>query len=231
MVGQFDGTTFTPETPKLPGHRGLGFYAAQTFSQDPRGRVVQIGWLQTTTPGMPFNQGMSLPLELSLRTTPDGPRLAWRPVEELIGLRSRTIAQFAGERRPGDDPLKDARGELIEIRAAFEPDPASVLTLRVRGVEIAYDAQKQELNVHGRRISAPLRAGKQRLIIYTDRTALEVFASDGLVYVPMPMNLDARALSLSASISGGPIRFDSLEAHELRSIWGPDGRGDAAQGR
>ena len=88
MVGTFDGTTFRPETPKLPGHRGRGFYAAQTFSHDPRGRVVQIGWLQTATPGMPFNQGMSLPLKLSLRPRPraaaglaagrgvDGPSLA-----------------------------------------------------------------------------------------------------------------------------------------------------------
>ena len=96
MVGQFDGTTFHPETPKLPGHRGRGFYAAQTFSQDPRGRVVQIGWLQTNTPGMPFNQGMSLPLELSLHTTPDGPRLAWQPVEELKALRSRRLARLSG---------------------------------------------------------------------------------------------------------------------------------------
>ena len=90
-------TTFRPETPKLPGHRGRGFYAAQTFSHDPRGRVVQIGWFQTTTPGMPFNQGMSLPLALSLRATPEGPRLAWQPVEELKALRSRAIVRSSGE--------------------------------------------------------------------------------------------------------------------------------------
>ena len=78
MVGSFDGKTFTPETPKLPGHRGKGFYAAQTFSNEPKGRVLRIGWLQTTTPNMPFNQGMSLPVERSLRQTPEGPRLAWQ---------------------------------------------------------------------------------------------------------------------------------------------------------
>ena len=117
MVGQFDGTTFRPETPKLPGHRGRGFYAAQTFSREPRGRVVQIGWLQTTTPGMPFNQGMSLPLKLSLRTTPGGPRLAWEPVEELTALRSLRLAKFSGELKPGDHPLAGVKGELIELRA------------------------------------------------------------------------------------------------------------------
>ncbi len=131
--------------------------------------------------------------------------------------------KFTGEQKPGDDPLKGARGELIEIRAEFEPDPSSVLSFRVRGVEIAYDVRKQELSVHGRRVPAPLRAGKQRLIVYTDRTGLEVFASDGLIYVPMPANLDPRVLDVTASIAGGPIQFDSLEVHELRSIWGVQG--------
>ena len=92
---------------------------------------------------MPFNQGMSLPMELSLRTTPDGPRLAWLPVEELTALRSRTLVKSSGERKPGDNPLTGARGELIEIRAEFEPGPSSVLTFKVRGVEIAYDARSR----------------------------------------------------------------------------------------
>ena len=64
MIGAFDGATFHPETPLLPGHRGRGFYAAnvQPGTAGPRGAV----WLvQTATPGMPFNQGMSLPLCLA----------------------------------------------------------------------------------------------------------------------------------------------------------------------
>lgn len=57
LVGTFDGKTFTPETPKLPGHRGRGFYAAQTYSDisDSDGRRIQIGWLQAPSPGMSFN--------------------------------------------------------------------------------------------------------------------------------------------------------------------------------
>jgi fructan beta-fructosidase len=219
MVGQFDGTTFRPETAKLPGHRGRGFYAAQTFSEDPRGRVVQIGWLQTTTPGMPFNQGMSLPLTLSLRTTSDGPRLVWQPVEELTDLRSRRLARLSGELKPGDNPLAGVRGELIELRAAFKPGATSVLNLKVRGVEIVYDAAKQELRVQGHRAPAPLQGGRQRLVVFTDRTGLEVFAGDGLTYLPMPMNLDAGDVGLNARISGEPITFDSLDVHELHSIW------------
>jgi fructan beta-fructosidase len=226
QVGRFDGATFTPETPKLPGNRGRGFYAAQTFSHDPKGRIVQIGWLQTTTPGMPFNQGMSLPMELSLRQTPEGPRLAWRPVEELSALRARTLARLSGVLRPGDNPLAGVGGELIELRTEFEPGPASVLTLTIRGVEIRHDAARKEIRVQDHRAtaSAPSRDGRQRWIIFADRTGLEVFAGDGLTYLPMPLNLDARNSGLAARIDGDPVRVHALEVHELRSIWGPGRR-------
>ncbi|MEX2141906.1 MAG: hypothetical protein WD894_21755 [Pirellulales bacterium] len=58
----------------------------------------------------------------------------------------------------------------------------------IRGVTVSYDPKKQELSVAGHRASAPLVGGKQWLSIYCDRTGLEVFASDGLCYVPMPFN-------------------------------------------
>jgi fructan beta-fructosidase len=219
MVGAFDGATFRPETPKLTGHRGRGFYAAQTFIDDPRGRVVQIGWLQTTTPDMPFNQGMSLPMVLSLRSTSDGPRLTWQPVEELKALRSRTIVKTSGSMKPGDDPLASASGELMEIRTEFEPDPASPVSFHVRGVEIVYDAPRREVRVAGQTAPAPLSAGKQRITVFADRTSLEVFAADGATYLPMPINLDPRQTSLGMRIGGGPIELDLLEAYELRSIW------------
>ncbi len=218
-IGRFDGATFTPETPKLPGHRGQGFYAAQTFSHDPRGRIVQIGWLQTKTPDMPFNQGMSLPMSLVLRDTPEGPRLAWQPVEELKALRSRRLVHTSGKLKPGDNPLAGVKGELIELRTEFEPAPQSILTFKIRGIEIVYDAAKREIRVNGHRAPAPLRSGKQNLIIFTDRTGLEVFASDGLTYIPMPVNLDESKTSLDATISGGVVKVHSLDVNELRSIW------------
>ena len=48
------------------------FYAAQTFLNAPNGRRIQIGWGQGITfPGMPFNQQMTFPVELSLRSRKD----------------------------------------------------------------------------------------------------------------------------------------------------------------
>ena len=77
----------------------------------------------------------------------------------------------------------------------------------------------QELIVNGHHAPAPLRGGKQRLTIFCDRTGLEVFASDGLTYVPMPFQPDAQQLSLAVQVEGGSTRFTSLEVHALRGIW------------
>ena len=222
-IGTFDGTTFMSEERKLPGHRGRGFYAPQTFSDLPAndGRRIQIGWFQTETKGMPFNQSMTLPLELKLTATPEGPRLTFTPVKELTSLRAKTHHIDALTFAPGGaNPLAAVRAELVELRAEFEPGDASEVAFTVRGATIVYDAKKAELTVNKHRASAPLRGGKQRLIIYCDRTGLEVFASDGLTYVPLPFQPKADDLSLAVEAKGGSAKFTGLQVHELRSAWG-----------
>ncbi len=97
-VGAFDGTTFTPETPLLDlgndprtEHTlGADVYAGQTFNNIPAkdGRRIRIAWMKTNTPSMPFNQSMTIPMELKLITTDQGPRLTYTPIDELKKLRS-----------------------------------------------------------------------------------------------------------------------------------------------
>ncbi|MCF7675135.1 MAG: glycoside hydrolase family 32 protein [Akkermansiaceae bacterium] len=224
MVGSFDGTSFTPETAKLPGPSGNCCYAAQTFSDLPKtdGRRIQIGWLRTETPGMPFNQSMSIPQELKLISTPDGPRQTWTPVKELAVLRAKShkSGPFTLE-AGGTNPLSKVNAELIELRAEFDPGDAEEVVFTVRGATVSYDARKQELNVNGLRAPAPLRDGRQRLTIFCDRTGLEVFASDGLTYVPVSFHPPAADLTLGLQAKGGTVKMNSLEVHELRSAWKP----------
>lgn len=220
MVGSFDGKTFTPETPKLPGHRGAGFYAAQTFSGAPDGRVVQIGWLQTATPGMPFNQAMSLPLQLALRSTPEGPRLTWTPVEELKSLRVKTHDCGALTLAPGaPNPLAKATGELLELRASFTPPATGEVKFTLRGVPVIYDSAKQQLTVNGHRAPAPLRDGRIDLTVFTDRNAYEAFTAAGLTYLPLPVTPKPDALGVEVAVTGGNVTFSKLEVFELKSIW------------
>ncbi len=219
-IGTFDGATFTPEIAKLSGQRGRGFYAAQTFSDAPDGRRLQIGWLQAPSPNMAFNQAMSLPLELTLVSTLDGPRLRYQPARELETLRQKSYKVGPISLAPGaQNPLSQVKNELLEIRATFKPGDAKIVRFNVRGVPIIYDATKQEISVSGHVAPAPLRDGKQTLIIYTDRTAFEVFASDGLTYMPLPVIPKAEDLGVAVAVEGGAATFSQLDAHELKSIW------------
>ena len=218
--GTFDGTTFTAEATKLPGHRGRGFYAPQSFNEVPDGRRIMIGWWQTETKGMPFNQSMSLPLELGLKDTAAGARLTFAPAREVEGLRASSRRVGGSTLAPGGpNPLAGVTGELVEVRADIEPGAAKELVLTIRGATITYDVERQELAIAGLRAPAPLTNGRLRLAVFCDRTGIEVFAADGLCYVPLPFQPrpDDRALAVEAR--GGAATIHSLDAHELRSIW------------
>ena len=66
---------------------------------------------------------------------------------------------------------------------------------------------------------APLRNGKQSLILLVDRTNITLWASDGLSYVVVPVIPKPEDLSVGVSVKGGPVKFTTLDAFELKSIW------------
>jgi sucrose-6-phosphate hydrolase SacC (GH32 family) len=207
---------------RLTGQRGKGFYAAQSFSDVPDGRRILIGWWRTETKGMPFNQSMTVPLELGLRQTVDGPRLTYMPVEELEQLRKKTDTFDLESIQPGDpNPLATISAELLEVEVSFLPGDAKELVLNLRDVMIEYDFEKQELSVAGHKTPAPLRDGRQRLVILVDRTGVEVFASDGLCYVPMPYNTQPDNRKIFLEARGGKVVLEALKVSELKSAWEP----------
>jgi sucrose-6-phosphate hydrolase SacC (GH32 family) len=220
QIGTFDGKVFHPETEILPGQRGNGMYAPQTFSDAPDGRRIQIGWGTAPAPGMPFNQMMTFPCQLTLRSTSDGPRVCWQPVKEIQSLRVKTHSFDQQLLAPGHNPLEGVAGELIDLRAELAPGNATAVAFQIHGREVVYDAQKHEIICGNKRAALPMIDGRIRLEIIADRLSLEIFGNDGLVYMPMSMAPKAgsdRALVMSAT--GGTVTIQALEAHELRSIW------------
>lgn len=221
-TGTFDGITFTPQQSHLRANHGHGFYAAQSYSDIPAadGRRIQIGWLQAPTPGMPFNQCMTIPQELKLMTTPDGVRLTRTPVKELESLRVKSQRSEAATLTPDSaNPLAAISAELVELRADLIPGDAKEITFLLRGANIIYDVAKQELRVNDLRTPAPLRDGHLRLTVYIDRNATEVFACDGLVYVPLPFIPKADDHTLSVKSVGGSVKISELIVHELETSW------------
>jgi fructan beta-fructosidase len=223
-IGTFDGKVFNVEMSRLSGQQGVGFYAPQTFADIPApdGRRIQIGWFQTPTPGMPFNQSMTIPHELKLIATTEGPRLTRAPVKELQSLRAKShTIQSLTLNADSPNPLADVKAELLELRAEFEPSDGSEVTFTLRGATVRYDAKKQELVVNGHRAPAPLKAKRQRLTVFVDRIGMEVFATDGLTYVPMPFAPKAAETGAAVSVKGGSVAIIALQIHELRSAWKP----------
>jgi sucrose-6-phosphate hydrolase SacC (GH32 family) len=224
-VGSFDGVSFHAETPMIPLSRGKGFYAPQTFSDIPAsdGRRIQIGWFQTETPGMPFNQSMTLPTELTLVSTDDGPRLSALPVRELASLRSLGDLRENVTIRPGDgSPQADVAAELVEFEAEFEPGEATKVLIEVRGATIEFDLSAHEISVNGHR--TPIRPGPQHVRVFVDRIGLEVFADDGLTYIPMPFLPSAANLGVAVKVEGGEVKFSRLGLYELKSAWQKPGK-------
>lgn len=221
-TGTFDGTTFTPEQQRLQEQHGRDFYAPQTFSNVPDGRRIEIGWWRTNTEkeDMTFNQSMSIPLEHKLVQTPEGIRLTRMPVKELEGLRSR--AYKLGKlsvKENGSNPLKNINIELAELHIDVEPGKASEVVLDIRGVPVVYNVASKELQVDGVKAPVALINGRLSLIVYADRTGLEIFANKGLVFMPININLADSNRTLSLSAKGGTAKVTNLDVYELKTIW------------
>lgn len=223
LVGSFDGASFTPETKRLAGHQGDAFYGAQTFSDAPDGRCIQLGWARMSNAvfeGMPFSQMMNFPCDLSLKSTPAGPRLARRPVREIETLRGRRHTIQAQPVQPGVNPLSAIASEFLDLRLDLAVEDARQVALKVRGTEFVYDVAEQKLTGGRGSAALPLRDGRLQFRLLIDRGLAELFAADGLVYMPValpPAQGSAPILDLSAR--GGTARIVSIEADELNSIW------------
>ena len=91
-VGTFDGISFKPETELQKLDFGKNFFAAQTLSNSPGGKVIQIAWMRGGEfPEMPFNGQMSFPTELSLRSTKKGTVLCRKPIAAISSLYDHDV--------------------------------------------------------------------------------------------------------------------------------------------
>jgi len=220
-VGEFDGKTFTPDGPKHPFNRGNCFYASQTFNNIPTadGRRIQIAWGRINTPGMPFNQCMLFPVELTLRTTNDGPRLFAMPVREIEKLHGKKH-EFRGLAIPaGVNAVAGADTELMDISATIDLGQAGEVGLVVRGTPVTYNVAKRAITCKGKTAPLECPGGKLSLRVLVDRNSIEIFADDGRVYMPIGVILPENDRSLKTYAKGGGAKAADLTIRELHSAW------------
>jgi fructan beta-fructosidase len=221
LIGAFDGKTFTPDGAKIRFQYGNCFYASQTYNNIPEsdGRRIQIAWGRIATPAMPFNQCMLFPVELTLRTTDEGSRMFALPVREVATLH-KTKHQWKNRTvKPGENILKDLRGELFHIIAELEPGDAKQIGFNIRGTSVTFDAEANALACLDK--TAPLKpvAGKIKLELLIDRNSIEIYANDGRIYMPIGKILPEENKTIGLFTEGGDLKIGSLEAHQLDSVW------------
>ncbi|HEX3133600.1 MAG TPA: glycoside hydrolase family 32 protein, partial [Planctomycetota bacterium] len=219
LLGRFDGTTFTPDQSTQSVFPAVGnIYAAQTYNDVPDARRIHVGWFQTNLSGMPFNQSMSFPNELSLRATGQGIRLCANPVREIATLYQKTDRIPVTRVKPGEDPLAALSGELLDVRGAFTIPDQGKLTLTLRGIAISYDAAKQQLTCDGKTTPLALTNGKLALRVLVDRASVEIYADDGVVYMPLAITVPAQDHSLHLAVNTDTA-ITTLEIATLKSAW------------
>jgi fructan beta-fructosidase len=231
IVGTFDGHKFYTLTGKpaetSDRERSLvvngNYYATQTWHNMPNDRRVQITWMQGPGPrGMPFSQQMTLPSELTLHSTEEGPRMRMNPIEEIETLRTKTHEWTDVMLKTGENPLSGLKGDLFDLEVEFKPSAGSETIFDMRGTEVVYNSRTQTLSCGGRRTKLKPVDGVIRLRILLDRTSIEVYGNDGRVYIPKVVLPEENNLSLRATCGKGKVKANYLRVHELKSSWEQD---------
>jgi fructan beta-fructosidase len=202
FVGQFDGKTFRRESGPLGTQHGA-FYAAQTFSDVPDGRRIQIGWVRTDTfpqqfPAQVSNQSFTLPHEMTLREAGEGLRVFFSPVKEIEKLRGRVLAEGRDlTLAQAHAILQKCQGELTEVEIEFSA--ASPCELSLNGIDASFTGRSAR--------------------IFTDRTFNEVYADGGLSYEVRKRLTKSFGSTETWLKAADGVSLRSLKVHRLKSIW------------
>ncbi|HVW97853.1 MAG TPA: glycoside hydrolase family 32 protein [Mucilaginibacter sp.] len=237
FIGDFDGTKFTnlnPADKLLRVDNGDCFYAAIAWRDAPQNKKILIGWLINGKPETyPWKGQMSIPRDLSLRTTGDGIRLFETPTS----LITSALQSFAKGRplikkdiRLNGDMLLSGPSRFNKnaywLQAQLQVAKTGKTGFYVAGnkdnskkIEVGYDADKQELyvdcsgteggNKDSRNLiqTVPMKAknGTIQLNVLMDKSSLEVFGDDGRHVITTMVYPDADATRLSAFSSGNAV--------------------------
>lgn len=203
-VGEFDGFSFVPDSARQKGSFGRGYYAAQTFSSMPDGRRVEMGWFQTETRGMPFNQSMSVPMELSLIPRDRKLEVVRMPVREFGFEKLKEFRPVALGSFEFDVELP----RMVKLRLS---DVGESLRFQFGNKEFGWESSGW-LTVGDERFEIGHMVGDMEFVFVLDTSGLEVFVNGR--FVPVPVGVQGRGGRV-----WGSGQLESVEVGTVRSIW------------
>jgi len=220
-IGDFDGTEFVTDRQVGKGDYGNHYYAAQTFNNFPDERTIIIGWMPTRDKNifidndMPWNQQMSFPSTMELRTTENGIKLFRNPIREIKKLYKNTYTYNNKSLSYINRSLDKINPELIDLSLNFEPIDNDEFKINIRGQEIIYKDQYVEFQKT--KIPAKPRNDKISIRVLLDRASLEIFVNDGENVMTTYAVSDKN--NKKVSLSSNRNRKINLKLNELESTW------------
>ena len=212
LIGSFDGERFSPLGEPGQLNYGSVSYAAQSWSDEPKGRRIRTAFIKHVIPGMPFGCCMDVPQEMSLKRVNGVLRLCARPAEEIAGLYGEGFFAEAFSLDPERLWKRRVEGKALDLNLTFPAE--TELTFSLFGLELRYGAGC--LSCGDKRAPASGEDGSVTLRIILDSMSAEIFADSGSVFMGMEYIQDRSLNTLTLTGSG---RVERLEAHELNRFW------------
>ena len=177
---------------------------------------------------MPFNQQLSIPVELKLRGFEENMQVTRWPISEIESLRKRSI-EIKKQEISKTNPLNPTTNtKLLDVEFTLKKNGAPHFYVVVRGQPLLFNFVDNKLNfrpsgqfkgLEDRQASLLPDGETLEVRLLVDNTSLEVFINEGTFsasYCYLPDG-HTHPLSLRA-YSGRPIVTDFV-LHELNSIW------------
>jgi fructan beta-fructosidase len=214
LVGQFDGKVFIPEHDEkketVVGKIMDAIYAGQCFSDTPDGRVIYIGWAGMTREAdkaMPFHNGFTVPIHLTLVSSPDGPRLNAVPVKECDQLRNGVAFSAKGKSLGEANTRLSCKAPVQEYDVVVKltsPNKDGKATLRLGQTEIAVDVTE----------------GSADIRVICDRPFMEVITGGGERYKLINRKDRGQPLGeIALERVAGTVDVDAFTVYKMKSIW------------
>ncbi len=217
-TGNFDGEAFTPavEMRKLDFGRNLS--ANQSWKYLPDGRVIQISWLRGGKyPGMPFDQQLSFPVELSLRRIGDELLLCKNPIPEIQKLHCSNQIRESLVLEEGEFTQFKDLSQSLDIEASFRLEEGGEIMISVLDQEIY--VTRDLVQSGGSKGLLPGKPEKQNIRVLADRTSIEVFANGGSLTMAFCLVTKKSARNVTVRAVKGQAIFEGISVCEVSSIW------------
>jgi fructan beta-fructosidase len=248
FVGNFDGTTFTPDdgVARLMDF-GKDFYAVQTYNNTPNGDAIAVGWMSNwqytqEVPTFPWRGVFTVPRFLSLRQNPTqtGALLVQTPIS-LNSLHDKTLFNGSTTVSPGSPVTISTQGnssfefETTVLGGGNGRLDINILNDAGEQVTVGVDwdnngqvyVERGQTNGFSNRYFTNDFSMQESnddntitLHVLVDRSVLEVFVDDGIqVCTSSFFMAGGPPTKMQWQATNNPVLVQDLQAYTLKSIW------------